>query len=206
MKLRTFIASLAAVTGAIAVCVRYLDIPLALAVEKLYRLSPYWAHRTANIPDLLFLAACSITLISCSCYLYLVHQRIFTRLTWFCHLTAITVPVSYAVKFCLQLLFGRVNTRAWLAHKQSYGFYWLHGGNTIGGFPSGHMTVSAALAAGIWRHYPRYRVPSLLGALLLGAALIATNYHFLGDVIAGAFLGVFIEEFVARALDRRTLN
>jgi membrane-associated phospholipid phosphatase len=203
MKATTFIASLTAVAGGVAVCDRYLDIPLALAVQRFCRLSPFWARHTADIPDLLLLAACGITLVSCSCYLYLVHRQIFTRLTRLCHLTAIAVPVSFGVKFCSKFLFGRINTRVWLAHPQSYGFNWFHGGATTSGFPSGHMAVFAALAAAVWRCYPRYRSLCLLSTLLLGVALVATNYHFLSDVIAGAYVGVCVEAFTCRGLERR---
>jgi membrane-associated phospholipid phosphatase len=46
------------------------------------------------------------------------------------------------------------------------------------------------VATVLWIWYPRLRPAWLIGAILSAAALVGTNYHFVGDVIAGAFLGV----------------
>jgi membrane-associated phospholipid phosphatase len=203
MRCKTFLASLAAVSIAAVVCDRYLDIPLAQAVHRLFHSSRLWGRWTADIPDLLFLSVSIITAISACLYLYRLHRRLLTRLTWLCQHIACTVPVAYLLKTCGKLVFGRVNTRYWLTHPEAYRFNWFHGSSSFSGFPSGHMAVFAALAAGVWRFYPRYRVLTLLGSLLLAGALIATNYHVLGDVIAGAYLGICIEAFTSRLLDRR---
>jgi hypothetical protein len=42
------------------------------------------------------------------------------------------------------------------------------------------------------RYYPRYCLIFLVSLLLLGLLLIATDYHFLSDVMAGGFLGVVV--------------
>lgn len=202
MKFKTFLASLAAVTGAVAACDRYLDIPVARACQQLFRNNRLWARWTADIPDLLLLAVSLITAASAFLYLYRLQRRIFNRFTWFCLHTACAVPVSYALKSGLKLLFGRVNTRYWLVHPEAYRFNWFHSTASSSGFPSGHMAVYAALSAGIWRCYPTYGPFAALGGLLLGGALIVTNYHFLGDVIAGAFVGVCVEAFTAHVLER----
>jgi membrane-associated phospholipid phosphatase len=58
-----------------------------------------------------------------------------------------------------------------------------------GSFPSGHMTVFAALGIAVLLYYPKYRKPVIIFLVLLGIALIGTDYHFLSDVIGGAYLG-----------------
>ena len=116
-----------------------------------------------------------------------------------------TVKKRYRFVFALlKFIFGRVNTREWLAKPELYGFHWFHGSGFGGGFPSGHMAVFTALVAAMWRYYPRYRPLYLILSLLLAAALIATNYHFLGDVIGGAYLGILVEAGTNRALSRTT--
>jgi membrane-associated phospholipid phosphatase len=55
------------------------------------------------------------------------------------------------------------------------------------------MVVIVTLLAALWRFYPKSRPCCLLLGLILGVALIATDYHFLSDVIAGAYVGVFLE-------------
>lgn len=57
-------------------------------------------------------------------------------------------------------------------------------------FPSGHMVLAAAFAGVPMRLYPRLVLP-LAGLLAVGACLlVAGNWHFLSDVLAGGFVGV----------------
>jgi membrane-associated phospholipid phosphatase len=57
-------------------------------------------------------------------------------------------------------------------------------------FPSGHMVLAGAFAGVFMRLYRVSRRP-LSGLLLLAAALLVVgDWHFISDVIAGAFLGV----------------
>ena len=59
-----------------------------------------------------------------------------------------------------------------------------------GSFPSGHMVLAGAFAGVFMRLY-RASVWPLAALLLLAAALLVVgDWHFLSDVIAGAFLGV----------------
>ena len=81
-----------------------------------------------------------------------------------------------------------------------YGLHWFHGGGDYSGFPSGHMAVFTCLALGLRRFYPRYRYAYLAFLFSLAAALIATEYHFLGDVIGGAYLGWIVDEFTHRGI------
>ena len=54
------------------------------------------------------------------------------------------------------------------------------------------MTVFTALMTTLSRYYPRYRRVIFVLLFLLALALIVTNYHFLGDVVAGAILGAAV--------------
>ena len=65
------------------------------------------------------------------------------------------------------------------------------------------VVVSVALLAALCRYYPKFRPWCLLLGVLLGVALIATEYHFLSDVIAGAYLGVVVEAAVFWLLVRQ---
>lgn len=57
-------------------------------------------------------------------------------------------------------------------------------------FPSGHMVLAGAFAGVFMRLY-RGSIPYLSGLLLLAAVLLVVgDWHFISDVIAGAFLGV----------------
>ena len=63
-------------------------------------------------------------------------------------------------------------------------------GSQTSSFPSGHMALAGGFA-GVWlRLYPR-TAPAFAALLALGMAiLVAGDWHFLSDVVAGTFLGV----------------
>lgn len=184
----------------IILCVLYLDIPLALFVKNHLYANPAWSRTTANLPDLLLM----VVLLSMfgSCCLYLVRSRkgIYDQLTSLAKHVLWVAPASFLVKTGLKLAFGRGNTRYWLLDPGLNGFHWFQMKDHCDGFPSGHMLVIVALLAALWRFYPKTRPLGILVSILLGVALIATNYHFLSDVIAGAYFGIAVEFVVYRQL------
>ena len=108
------------------------------------------------------------------------------------------MPASFVVKTVLKSVFGRTSTRHWIYypnHPSLNELHWLQGkGLRLTGFPSGHMAVFTAIALVTVRYYPGSRTVcwSLLTALAL--ALILTDYHFVADVIAGAYVGFIVVE------------
>ena len=111
------------------------------------------------------------------------------------------MPVAYVAKQMLKYLFGRMNTRAWLENPVDLSFHWFHGGGLYGSFPSGHMAVFATLAAAFWLFFPKYRVACLAVMIALGFAMVATDYHYLSDVIAGGYLGLVVFAGTDRGLE-----
>jgi membrane-associated phospholipid phosphatase len=65
--------------------------------------------------------------------------------------------------------------------------HWLHGGREFSSFPSGHTSATLAVLSMLWICYPRLRV--CVAALAVIAGLVGANFHFLGNTIAGGFLG-----------------
>jgi len=94
------------------------------------------------------------------------------------------------------IIFKHIFGRAWAdpAYIQNrvYEFRLLHGGPYWDSFPSGTAAISAAIASVIWIMIPRWRAISAMIVVLLCIAVLITNYHWVGDVIAGAFLGMSI--------------
>jgi membrane-associated phospholipid phosphatase len=166
---------------------------LAIYISNLLFTGSTWHKYTDDIPDFLFLTVCITTVFAYIIYRARSRKGIYNRETIFFQLIMYSVPATYAVKFILKYVFGRTNTREWLLKPDLYGFHWFQGSGSYAGFPSGHMAVFTALTASLWRFYPRYRVIYALFLLTLAVALIATNYHFLSDVVAGAYLGVIVE-------------
>jgi membrane-associated phospholipid phosphatase len=106
------------------------------------------------------------------------------------------VLVADAIKDFLKFVFGRTSPESWMGQHPSfiddhtYGFNFFHAGSAYQAFPSGHMTAICAALAVLWAWYPCWRALWVLMGLGVGAALVGGNFHFLSDVIAGAFVGV----------------
>jgi membrane-associated phospholipid phosphatase len=86
------------------------------------------------------------------------------------------------------------------------GFNFFHAGPAFESFPSGHMTSIFALVVVLWICYPRFWPTCVACMAAMGVALIAGNYHFLSDVIAGGFVGssaAMLMVSIWEALDRR---
>ena len=182
----------------------FVDIGLASFILDILGPSFLQSDQVSNMPDLLSLIVCATTLLSWTGYLYLSHKGVKSKETLLCQLIGCTVPFSFFLKAVIKPLVGRTNTRVWLFNPDLYGLHWFHGGDDYSSFPSGHMAVFTCLALGFWRFYPRYRHAYLGFLFLLAVALIATEYHFLSDVIAGAYLGWVVDRIVHRCL--RPLN
>ncbi len=169
---------------------------------NLLKYSPFLKDTTSDIPDVLFLLVCIGSGLLLGNYFILRHKWFISKKMHFSLLAGIAITVAYFMKWIFKLVFGRINTRFWLEHKVSDSFHWFHGGGDYSGFPSGHMTVFSAFFAAVWLFYPRYRSLSVGLALVLAVALIVTDYHFLSDVIAGAYLGLCATCLTRVCLDR----
>lgn len=188
------------VFAAVLFSIAFLDRGIALGVMQLIRSSAILHRTTANMPDLLFLLVCIGTAIMWADYFFLTRRKGHNEQTQFLRLAATATPFAFLLKSFLKFIFGRINTRAWLAGGGPIDFQFFHGTGERGAFPSGHMMVFTAFFAAVWCFYPRYR-PLAAGLLfLLGAALIATDYHFLSDVIAGAYAGLLVTLFTRHYL------
>ncbi|MBU5636591.1 phosphatase PAP2 family protein [Geomonas sp. Red69] len=181
-------------------CVFYLDIPVAVFVRDYLYANRHWVRATAELPDLLLAVVVVATVGSCLLYLFRYGRGILDRATMLAKEVVWLAPVSYLVKALLKIAFGRSNTRYWLHEPGDYGFHWFQMKEYCDGFPSGHMLVIVALLAAVWRFYPESRPIGIVTAILLAAALVATNYHFLSDVVVGAYLAILLEVMVSRLI------
>lgn len=104
-------------------------------------------------------------------------------------LACLTSICAYAMDDnALKIFFGVPNPGS-VVHGSRHVFHLLHG-SANSSFPSGHMALAGAFAGVFMRLY-RHSV-LLFSILLLMAAglLIAGDWHFVSDVIAGTFVGV----------------
>jgi membrane-associated phospholipid phosphatase len=103
-------------------------------------------------------------------------------------------------------VFGRYWPNTWTHDNPSligtgtYGFHPFQRGDDVGSFPSGHAARILAFAAVWWIAMPRSRVVQIVVIVLSApmlVSLVAMNYHFVGDVIAGSVLGGILAMYAA---------
>jgi membrane-associated phospholipid phosphatase len=169
---------------------RFLDAWIALYAKKMLESNLLFQTSTSNIPDVLFMLVCIGSGLVWGRYLILRRQGITNELSRFCQIAGTAVPLAFFLKWPFKFVFGRTNTRVWIVNQVNDDFHWFNGGGDYSSFPSGHMMVFAAFFFALGNFYPRYRLISVGLLLILASALVTTDYHYLSDVIAGAYLGL----------------
>jgi len=67
-------------------------------------------------------------------------------------------------------------------------------------FPSGHTTLSCAMAAGVFVQDPVLGTVFFAAAALIAFCRIAVGVHYFSDIIGGAVLGIGVATLVARLI------
>ena len=101
----------------------------------------------------------------------------------------LSISLSGIVVDILKFTLGRYRP-AMLFHENLYGFAFFRTDALASSFPSGHAAVVTALALSLDAIWPRFRIPYILLALMVSASRVLTSAHFLGDVVAGAYVAV----------------
>lgn len=117
---------------------------------------------------------------------------------------ATSVAIAIFIKDAFKMPFGRywpntwVNNNPSLIHDHAYGFHWFHKGVIYQSFPSGHTTVAVAFMVSLWTTFPRgaWRCFGTLVAAAIVIGLLADNYHFIGDCVAGGWIGAVVAVYV----------
>lgn len=108
---------------------------------------------------------------------------------------ALATVIAVVIKDQLKYACGRLWPETWTHNNPSwtgngtYGFFPFHGGEGWESFPSGHTTRITAFMAVLWLRMPRLRWLWITFICLVGIGLFGADYHFIGDIIAGAYLG-----------------
>ncbi len=176
-------------TAAVLISIAYLDRPIALLAEaKFGQLS--LARIFVGTPG--FFYALELLALGVVIARFLTRCR-FGKPDVASLLIGASLIVADVVKSGLKYVFGRTwpkYAHPSFVHDGAYGFNPLHGGYVYQSFPSGHMAAICALVSVLWMLYPRFRPLYALLTVAAAIGLVAMNYHFLADLIAGGFLGV----------------
>ena len=185
----------------VALSYGFLDARIALWFDRLLRSDPRLSQYTSRIPDLLLPVVLVLSGAMWAMYLRQVRRGSRDGKTRFFLLSGTALPAAYVAKSMLKHLFGRIGTRAWLENGGDLSFHWFRGGGDYSGFPSGHMAVFTTLAIACRLFFPKYRAACFAAIAGLGIAMIATDYHFPSDVIAGGYLGLVVLAGADRILE-----
>jgi len=118
----------------------------------------------------------------------------------------VSLIVADDFRISLGDVFGRYWPDTWTHDNPSligtgtYGFHPFQRGDDIGSFPSGHAARILAFAT-VWIiAMPRSRTVQVVVIVLsvpMLVSLVAMNYHFVSDVIAGSVLGGIVATYAA---------
>jgi membrane-associated phospholipid phosphatase len=118
--------------------------------------------------------------------------RPFGRLDVALILADLSIILAKLVVAPLKVMFGRTWPQYHmpsLIGDGTYTFNFFQAGPALESFPSGHMASICALFVVFWLWYPAYWPIYTVAIIGMATGLIVGNYHFLSDVIAGAFVG-----------------
>lgn len=189
-----WLVGLAMTSAMIVVAYLWLDRPIALWAHDNLRNSHYRIFsEVVNIPDpLVILATFGFALLG----LRLMIAKRLSKYQAPAFVCCSSILLSEAIKDQLKYVFGRTWPETWSWGNESfirdgvYGFHFMHGGAAYQSFPSGHMGATCAAISVLWFWFPRWRWLYVIAGLAVEAGLVIGNYHFLSDVIAGAFVGL----------------
>jgi membrane-associated phospholipid phosphatase len=83
----------------------------------------------------------------------------------------------------------------------TYGFHPFQADDDEGSFPSGHAARIASFLGVFWITLPNFRWLYMAIAAPMLLALVAMNYHFVGDVVAGSVLGGIVAAWAVMLSD-----
>jgi membrane-associated phospholipid phosphatase len=175
----------AAATG---LSIAFADVPLALFLDAHVRHTQFWVWLNLAIhpiplivvAELLFLFGCGIWRACGKPF------RPWTEVPLLCSWATIW---AVAAEHIFKHIFGRGWPDPTFVRDHLLGFHFLHGETYWNSFPSGTSAISLAILAVLWTTRQNWRFASSSIVVLIHAAIVVGNYHWLSDLIAGAFLG-----------------
>jgi membrane-associated phospholipid phosphatase len=189
--IRNWFLAFAATAIMVVLCIAYVDRPAAEFSDLYLRHTAAWTWIDRALAPLDLTVAVALLFVF-GCGIWSWSGRLlpsWTRTPLLCSWAAVWATVA---SFIFKRIFGRAWPDPAFVQNHIYGFRLLHGGPHWHSFPSATAVISAAIVSVLWILQPRWRMVGVLTVALLCIAVVITNYHWVGDVIAGTFLGTFI--------------
>jgi membrane-associated phospholipid phosphatase len=195
-------SAVALVVGAavVAVCYAYVDRPVAYFVYAHREDRPKWVEwLTYPPPQVQMWAPAALVVL-------MIRRALgpFRRSGHAVFLACLSLLVSVQFKDTLKYIFGRTWPETWVDNNPSLirdgvsHFNFFHDGDGYASFPSGHAVRVLSMVSVFWLAYPRARIPLAILSVVLLVPLVAMNFHFVSDVVAGCFVGAIVGAYCAR--------
>jgi membrane-associated phospholipid phosphatase len=188
------LVTIAACVFAVIICYYFVDRPVAFFVDR-HKIPRYKEFLWLTEPPPLVQSWAPLVLVALA-----VRRAFGPWRRWQAALFLACVSLIVADQFRQSLgdLCGRYWPETWHDNNPSligtgaYGFHPFEVGDDVGSFPSGHAARIAGFLSVFWLMLPRGRWLYAIVAVPMIAALVAMNYHFVGDTIAGSVLGAIV--------------
>jgi membrane-associated phospholipid phosphatase len=201
--LRRTLLALAAGVAVVVVCYFWIDRPVAFFVER-HQVSKFRVFRWLTLPPPWVQAWSPLALA------LLAIRRAwgpFARWQKALFVACLSLIVADQFRTSLGDVCGRYWPETWFDHNPSligngtYGFHPFEHGDDVGSFPSGHAARIVAFAGVWWIAIPKWRALWIVLCAPMLVSLVAMNYHFVGDVVAGGVLGGIVGAWAAALAD-----
>lgn len=182
--LKVWCVFLAATSVGVAICIRWFDIPVALNfLGNASRLSQLGAGLGSAV-----LVAGEMTVMAGLAIVRMIRGNLpeFAKALFVA--CCASVSAFAANDYVLKRIFGRQAPPMLIHGLPSHVFNFFQG-NQQSSFPSGHMVLATAFAVAMIRLQPRTAPVMAILLCIGGAALAVGDWHFIGDIIAGTFVG-----------------
>ncbi|MBQ4888806.1 phosphatase PAP2 family protein [Shewanella sp. MMG014] len=104
------------------------------------------------------------------------------------------------IRVSAKIVFGRTwpetwtnNNLSWISHGVE-AFYPFSLSAGFHSFPSGHTLLTFTFASLFWQCFPRFKLVWIFAMLAVVLGQLLQNYHYLGDILAGATLGLLVSQ------------
>jgi membrane-associated phospholipid phosphatase len=192
--------AIAVCTVAVTICYYFVDRPVALFVHK-HGIAKVEEFRWLTEPPPLVQSWSPLVLIALAVRRAFGEWRRWQQVLF---MACVSLIVADQFRESLGDVCGRYWPETWhdnnpsLIGNGAYGFHPFEVGDDTGSFPSGHSARIVAFACVFWLTIPRGRWLCVVLAAPMLFALVAMDYHFVGDVIAGSVLGALVGIWAVR--------
>lgn len=192
-SIKTFIIAFSVCVLTVGLCYFFVDKPVVFFLHAHGFREYSWLHWIQKIPNVML----PLLPFALAYYGYKYYKKSishFDRFILHCIVSLILISI---VKYPIKYIFARHWPASFcnnlsLLNDGVYGFSFFNIGKAYEAFPSGNAAKIFSMATIIWYFYPRWRWLGVLLVILSVIGVVGLYYHFVSDIIGGAFLGITI--------------